>query len=42
MLDQSWVINTVYNQAVNAVADNVDDLTVTIDTMLILENVKLT
>ena len=41
MLDESWVINTVYNQAVNAVADNVEGLGVTIDTMLILENVQL-
>ena len=41
MLDLSWVVNTTYNQAVNAVADNVEGLTVTIDTMLILENVQL-
>jgi len=41
MLDLSWVVNTVYNQAVNAVADNVEDLGVTIDTMLIMENVRL-
>ena len=41
LLDLSWVVNTAYNQAVNAVADNVDGLTVTVDTMLIMENVQL-
>ena len=41
MLDLSWVINIAYNQAVNAVADNVSGLDVTIDTMLIMENVRL-
>ncbi len=42
MLDLSWVINIAYNQAVNAVADNVEGLDVTVDTMLIMENVRLT
>ncbi len=32
MLDLSWVINIAYNQAVNAVADNVEGLDVTVDT----------
>ncbi len=42
MMDLSWVINIAYNQAANAVADNVEGLDVTVDTMLILENVRLT
>lgn len=42
MLDLSWVVNVAYNQAVNAVADNVEGLDVTVDTMLIMENVRLT
>jgi hypothetical protein len=42
MLDLSWVVNIAYNQAVNAVADNVEGLGVTVDTMLIMENVRLT
>lgn len=42
MLELSWVINIAYNQAVNAVADNVEGLDVTVDTMLIMENVRLT
>ena len=42
MQDLSWVINIAYNQAANAVADNVEGLDVTVDTMLILENVRLT
>ncbi len=41
MLDLSWVVNIAYNQAVNAVADNVEGLDVTVDTMLIMENVRL-
>ena len=41
LLDLSWVVNIAYNQAVNAVADNVEGLDVTVDTMLIMENVQL-
>lgn len=41
LLDLSWVINIAYNQNTSAVGDNVSGAAVTVDTMLILEDVRL-
>lgn len=41
LLDLSWVINIAYNQNISAVSDKVSGAAVTVDTMLILENIKL-
>ena len=41
LLDLSWVINIAYNQNTTAVSDEVSGAAVTVDTMLILENIEL-
>ena len=41
LLDLSWVINIAYNQNTSAVGDHVSGAAVTVDTMLILEDVRL-
>ena len=41
LLDLSWVINIAYNQNTSAVADHVSGAAVTVDTMLILEDIQL-
>lgn len=41
LLDLSWAINIAYNQNTSAVANNVSGAAVTVDTMLILEDIQL-
>ena len=41
LLDLSWVINIAYNQNTSAVSDNVSGAAVTVDTMLIVEDIRL-
>ena len=41
LLELSWVINIAYNQNATAVADNVSGAAVTVDTMLIFEDIQL-
>lgn len=41
LLDLAWVINIAYNQNTTAVSDKVSGAAVTVDTMLIVENIEL-
>lgn len=41
LVDLSWVINIAYNQNTSAVSDSVSGAAVTVDTMLIVENIEL-
>lgn len=41
LIDLSWVINIAYNQNTSAVADHVSGAAVTVDTMLIVEDIQL-
>lgn len=41
LLDLSWVVNVAYNQNTTAVSDRVSGAAVTVDTMLIVEDIRL-
>lgn len=41
LLDLSWVINVAYNQNTSAISDAVSGAAVTVDTMLIVEDIRL-
>ena len=41
LLDLSWVINIAYNQNTSAISDSVSGAAVTVDTMLIVEDIRL-
>ena len=41
LIDLSWVINIAYNQNTSAVSDSVSGAAVTVDTMLIVEDIRL-
>lgn len=41
LVDLSWVINIAYNQNTSALADHVSGAAVTVDTMLILEDIQI-